>query len=661
MALRGSFSDDYSDPVPRTCPDIQGFCENYALRRHKFEDWANTGSQQCRDDWEQYIGPIERWGCCNPWEGHFSAVVLPFCRPDRIAIISYCFEYDIALDETEYRTVRSVTGTKQIQSKMLLDLLSIDPACAEVVIDSWKTMINTTAKQDKTRACSNLEECRLPFVDTLMRFGMDILLTPEEEELVAPIVKPCYAALGLANDYFSFDIEWEEFQSSESSQNAMTNAVWLFMQWHQVGKEEAKRLVRQVTNDYEREYQQRVQEFIAGEGKCNSKIQLYLTALGYQIPGNVTWSLRCPRYHPWLCEEGSALLQASMEEARDLPNVGKRRSVSEDSLSSESSVWSGTSDRSARSSVSSASSLDDREKERERHLLAPAEYIASLPSKGVREAFIDALNVWLALPDHFVSVMKSIAKTLHNASLMLDDIEDGSPLRRGQPATHTVFGQALTINSANFVLIQAMDQVRLLEDSPCVDIFVEEMRNLFIGQSFDLYWTRQDECPSEEEYLEMIRQKTGGLFRLLARLMMQKATSKKNRCLPLEPLVDLMGEYFQIRDDYKNLTEEYTGQKGFCEDLDEGKFSFPLINAHKFLPETSDIRNILKQGRRSGGLGIAQKQRVLGWLHESGSMTYTERTLRSLMSEIRHQIDGVEKESGCPNWVLKLLVHRLEV
>lgn len=95
-----------------------------------------------------------------------------------------------------------------------------------------------------------------------------------------------------------------------------------------------------------------------------------------------------------------------------------------------------------------------------------------------------------------------------------------------------------------------MDQVRLLEDSRCVDIFVEEMRNLFIGQSFDLYWTRQGECPSEDEYREMIRQsksrlshliqsyhnfvtdwysETGGLFRLLSRLMMQKTTSKKNR------------------------------------------------------------------------------------------------------------------------------------
>lgn len=34
---------------------------------------------------------------------------------------------------------------------------------------------------------------------------------------------------------------------------------------------------------------------------------------------------------------------------------------------------------------------------------------------------------------------------------------------------------------------------------------MEEMRNLFIGQSFDLYWTRFGECPSQE-YLEMVNQ-----------------------------------------------------------------------------------------------------------------------------------------------------------
>ena len=50
-----------------------------------------------------------------------------------------------------------------------------------------------------------------------MRFGMGILLTPEENNLTYPIVRPCYAALGLANDYFSFDVEWEEYQQEQQS------------------------------------------------------------------------------------------------------------------------------------------------------------------------------------------------------------------------------------------------------------------------------------------------------------------------------------------------------------------------------------------------------------------------------------------------------------
>ena len=41
---------------------------------------------------------------------------------------------------------------------MMLELLSIDPVCAEVVLDSWKTMIATTAKQDKAKPFSNLDE-----------------------------------------------------------------------------------------------------------------------------------------------------------------------------------------------------------------------------------------------------------------------------------------------------------------------------------------------------------------------------------------------------------------------------------------------------------------------------------------------------------------------
>lgn len=65
---------------------------------------------------------------------------------------------NIALNETECRTVRSTTGTKQIQSKMLLELLAIDKLCAEVVITAWKEMVATTASRDKSCIFDGIEE-----------------------------------------------------------------------------------------------------------------------------------------------------------------------------------------------------------------------------------------------------------------------------------------------------------------------------------------------------------------------------------------------------------------------------------------------------------------------------------------------------------------------
>lgn len=87
-----SEADELSSVVSRESSDIDGLCYGYELRRHKHEDRANEGSLRCREDWTRYIGPIERWGNCNPYEGHFTSVVLPLCRPDRLALAAYIFE-----------------------------------------------------------------------------------------------------------------------------------------------------------------------------------------------------------------------------------------------------------------------------------------------------------------------------------------------------------------------------------------------------------------------------------------------------------------------------------------------------------------------------------------------------------------------------------------
>lgn len=52
-----------------------------------------------------------------------------------------------------------------------------------------------------------------------------------------------------------------------------------------------------------------------------------------------------------------------------------------------------------------------------------------------------------------------------------------------------------------------------------IQIFTEELLNLHRGQGMDLYWRDSLTCPSEADYLEMVGNKTGGLFRLAIKLM----------------------------------------------------------------------------------------------------------------------------------------------
>ena len=85
----------------------------------------------------------------------------------------------------------------------------------------------------------------------------------------------------------------------------------------------------------------------------------------------------------------------------------------------------------------------------------------------------------------------------------MDDIEDNSPLRRGFPATHVIFGVNQTLNSANLLIFKALKAAEAL--SPLVlHILVERLIDGHIGQGMDLYWTYHTVIPTEEEYFTMV-------------------------------------------------------------------------------------------------------------------------------------------------------------
>ncbi|KAK4032035.1 geranylgeranyl pyrophosphate synthase A [Parachaetomium inaequale] len=300
------------------------------------------------------------------------------------------------------------------------------------------------------------------------------------------------------------------------------------------------------------------------------------------------------------------------------------------------------------------------------HLEAPSSYVKSLPSKGVRDTLADALNLWADLHEDSVTQIKEVVGDLHTASLMLDDIEDGSELRRGHPAAHSVFSTPQTINAASFAIVEAVRKAHELSSviPGADDITFEQLRDLHIGQSHDLHWTRHASCPTEEEYLDMVSKKTGGLFRLLSRLMCSHLDTETASAI--DNLVQQIGIYFQVRDDFSNIdSAEYTAQKGLYEDLDEGKLSFPLIHHLTTASPSSalQVREILEQRREAGagGLSEAHKELVLRQLRESGSVDYTRKTLVGLEGLIDGLVAGLERATGRENWVLRFCLQKLSV
>jgi geranylgeranyl diphosphate synthase, type III len=143
---------------------------------------------------------------------------------------------------------------------------------------------------------------------------------------------------------------------------------------------------------------------------------------------------------------------------------------------------------------------------------------------------------------------------------------------------------------------------------------------------------------TEDEYKQMVIDKTGGLFRLAIGLMQAFSDSQTNEYAnqDFSSLLSSLGLYFQIRDDLMNISSsKYMENKSFCEDLTEGKFSFPVIHAVNLHPKDNRILNILKQ--RTTDVDI--KKYAVRLLVEFGSLKYSREVLRKLHSDILTLID----------------------
>ncbi|SGY33382.1 BQ5605_C002g01490 [Microbotryum silenes-dioicae] len=242
----------------------------------------------------------------------------------------------------------------------------------------------------------------------------------------------------------------------------------------------------------------------------------------------------------------------------------------------------------------------------------------------------------------------------------MDDVEDDSHLRRGMPVAHKIYGIPQTINSANYVYFLAYQELQRIKPRPGVskveEMVTEELLNLHRGQGMDLFWRENLICPTEPEYIDMVNNsgflctlassscefadyvtsatETGGLFRIAIKLMMAASTEDPPR--DYVPLANLIGIIFQIRDDYVNLqSAQYAHNKGYCEDLSEGKFSFPIVHAIRSDTSNRQLLNILRERPSSPS---PKAYAVHYMMDRTKSFAYTRQVLSSLMTQAREEV-----------------------
>ncbi|KAJ7768342.1 isoprenoid synthase domain-containing protein [Mycena metata] len=282
-------------------------------------------------------------------------------------------------------------------------------------------------------------------------------------------------------------------------------------------------------------------------------------------------------------------------------------------------------------------------------VLEPFTYIISNPGKDIRTQLMAAFNVWISVPEDKLKIIAKVVSMLHNASLMVDDIEDDSQLRRGAPVAHKIYGIPQTINTANYVYFLAYQELLLLSapgstpsQTELVSIITSELISLHRGQGLELLWRDSLTCPSEDQYVNMVNDKTGGLLRIGIKLLMACGTA--NLEIDYVPLVNLIGVFFQIRDDYMNLQSgEYTSNKGFAEDLTEGKFSFPIVHGIHADRNNRQVLNTLQKRPRTPTL----KVHTISYLEKhTQSFSYTRSVLANLEQQIRAEVARLGGNKG---------------
>jgi geranylgeranyl pyrophosphate synthase/predicted secreted hydrolase len=258
----------------------------------------------------------------------------------------------------------------------------------------------------------------------------------------------------------------------------------------------------------------------------------------------------------------------------------------------------------------------------------------------------DLYSDWLMLPE-----------LLHTGSLIIDDVQDRSEIRRGGPSCHVMYGEPVAINAGNACYF--LGQLLLLDDRLTDDVklkvyelYFEAMRAAHAGQAADISGpydivNEAVDAGDGNHLLKRIyathRLKSAVPPSLLAQIGAMIGGGSDEQVAALGNFYEALGLAFQIVDDVLNLRGFKDNLKDRGEDIAAGKITIPVAKAMSLL--NAKDRRFVVDTIRSKPNDQKLIEAVIDLLERCGAITASQQDAETLVEEAWQKLDKVIPDS----------------
>lgn len=297
------------------------------------------------------------------------------------------------------------------------------------------------------------------------------------------------------------------------------------------------------------------------------------------------------------------------------------------------------------------------------HLFAPVRHITDSGGKAWRSfLFLACIMIFGKNPEPFRPLLAAI-ELLHSGSLIIDDIQDGSPVRRGVGSVHGIWGTATAINAgtaAYFAFESAVRAIRNLLTPEQVmkiyDTYFETMRAAHAGQALDIAGQPLDDILDgsvdprvlEQRVLTVHRLKTAVIAANIAKMAAVIADASPEQTLALTNYFERVGIAFQIIDDVYDIrgwekSKDKPTLKRRGDDIRSGKISIPIAKASNMPLE--EARWVWKTVLSKPGDDDQLTQEVIDKLERYGIVDMCVNEAHGMVEEAWKDLEGHLEDS----------------